>query len=47
MFIRNDLVAQNRLKVEYIPGTDQPADMLTKQLPVDTMRKYMLMLGMQ
>jgi hypothetical protein len=47
MFIRNDLVAQNRLKVEYIPGVDQPADILTKQLPVDAMRKHMLTLGMR
>jgi hypothetical protein len=47
MFIRNDLVAQNRLKVVHIPGADQPADMLTKQLPVDAMRRHMLTLGMR
>jgi hypothetical protein len=46
MFIRNDLVAQNRLKVEHIPGRDQPADILTKQLPVDAMQRHMQTLGM-
>lgn len=34
MFIRKDIVAQNRLKESYIPGEEQPADHLTKQLPI-------------
>jgi hypothetical protein len=46
MFIRNDMVAQNRLKVEHIPGKDQPADILTKQLPVDQFKRLRLALGM-
>ena len=32
-YIRNDMVAQNRLRVEHLPGDKQPADILTKQLP--------------
>jgi len=47
MFIRNDLIAQNRLKVEHIPGSDQPADILTKQLPVEAMQRHMQTLGMR
>jgi hypothetical protein len=46
MFIRNDLIVQNRLKVEHIAGSEQPADMLTKQLPVDTMKKHIRTIGM-
>jgi hypothetical protein len=47
MFIQNNLVAQNCLKVEYIPSTNQPANILTKQLLVDTIRKYILTLRIQ
>jgi hypothetical protein len=47
MFIRNDMVGQDRLKVEHIPGADQPADILTKQLPVEAMQKHIKTLGMR
>jgi hypothetical protein len=34
-FIRNNIIKAGRLKVIHIPGKEQPADMLTKQLPID------------
>lgn len=46
LFIRKDMVVQNRLKVDHIPGEDQPADILTKQLPVATMSRHMKSLGL-
>jgi hypothetical protein len=46
-FIRNDIVEANRLLVKHIPGTNQPADSLTKQLPVDRFRKHIHTLGIQ
>jgi hypothetical protein len=45
-FIRNDIVAKDRLYVEHIPGVNQPADILTKQLPVDPTRRHLKTLGM-
>jgi hypothetical protein len=47
MFIRNDMVEQKRLKVEHIPGVDQPADCLTKQLPVDQFRRHIHTMGLR
>ncbi|KAI0993413.1 hypothetical protein K3495_g14771, partial [Podosphaera aphanis] len=32
-FVRNDMVAKDRLKIEKIAGSENPADILTKQLP--------------
>ena len=37
-YIRNDMVHANRLRVAHIAGNDQPADLLTKQLPIDRFR---------
>jgi hypothetical protein len=45
-FIRNDMVAKERLYVEHIPGVNQPADILTKQLPVDATSRHLKTLGM-
>ena len=45
-FIRNDMVAKERLYVEHIPGVNQPADILTKQLPVDATGRHLKTLGM-
>jgi hypothetical protein len=45
-FIRNDMVAKDRLIVVHIPGSDQPADILTKQLPVEATRRHLKTLGM-
>jgi hypothetical protein len=45
-FIRNDMVAEERLYIEHIPGVNQPADILTKQLPVDATRRHLKTLGM-
>jgi hypothetical protein len=45
-FIRNDMVQKDRLAVEHIPGTEQPADILTKQLPFDPFRKHCITLGL-
>ena len=47
MYIRNDMVSQKRLHVRYIPGIDQPADMLTKQLPKDTFSRHMKTFGVE
>jgi len=46
-FIRNDIVEVNRLRVKYIPRTKQPADSLTKQLPIDSFWKHMHTLGIR
>ena len=40
MFLRTDMVNKGRLLVTHIPGHDQPADILTKQLPVDNFTKH-------
>jgi reverse transcriptase-like protein len=46
MFVRNDMVAKKRLKVEHIAGAEQPADMLTKQLPIEVFTKHCRTLGL-
>ncbi len=46
MYIRNDMVSKNRLNVTYIPGIEQPADMLTKQLSSDIYVHHCKQLGM-
>lgn len=45
-FIRNDMVQRNRLKVQWVAGTDQMADLLTKALPIHTLRKHMASMGL-
>ncbi|KAI0992498.1 hypothetical protein K3495_g15687 [Podosphaera aphanis] len=40
-FIRNDMVQKNRVKVKHISGSEQIADILTKQLPKEKFRKLM------
>jgi hypothetical protein len=45
-FIRNDMMAKERLNVVHIPGVNQPADILTKQLPVEAARRHLKTLGM-
>ena len=40
MFLRTDMVNKGRLLVTHIPGRDQPADILTKQLPVDDFTRH-------
>jgi hypothetical protein len=47
MFMRNDLVEQNKLKVQHIPGKDQPADILAKQLPYDDFARHCATLGLK
>lgn len=46
-FIRNDMVARGRLKVVHIPGDDQIADILTKQLPWEKFSKLRNLLGVR
>ncbi len=46
IFIRNDIVARNRLKVIEITGTDQIADMLTKQLLTEAFQKHYRKMGL-
>ncbi|KAI0997892.1 hypothetical protein K3495_g10299 [Podosphaera aphanis] len=38
-YIRDDMALQKRLKVEFTPGTEQIAEILTKQLPKDQFEK--------
>jgi hypothetical protein len=40
------MVAKERLYVEHIPGANQLADILTKQLPVDATSRHLKTLGM-
>ncbi|RFU24467.1 hypothetical protein B7463_g11866, partial [Scytalidium lignicola] len=44
-YIRSDMVEAGRLLVEHIPGVDQPADILTKQLPTERFQKHLRTLG--
>jgi hypothetical protein len=46
-YIRSDMVEANRLVVKHISGTDQPADLLTKQLPIPTFLKHCHTLGIK
>ncbi|KAI1003332.1 hypothetical protein K3495_g4874 [Podosphaera aphanis] len=41
----NDMIAKNRLKVDRIAGTDNPADILTKQLPHESLVRQMDKMG--
>jgi Reverse transcriptase (RNA-dependent DNA polymerase)/GAG-pre-integrase domain len=45
--IRDDMVGKGRLKVVHIPGVEQPADVLTKQLPATTARKHIYNMGLR
>ena len=40
IFVRTNMVKQHRLKMVYILGKDQIADILTKQLLREAFRKY-------
>jgi hypothetical protein len=46
LYIRNDIVQRNRLQIEHIPSTEQLADILTKQLPIDGYRKHCKLMGL-
>ena len=46
-YIRNDMVHRNRLKVAFISGENQPADLLTKQLPIDRFRQHLHTIGIR
>lgn len=45
-YIRNDMVARGRLRVEHIPGTEQVADILTKQVAVPAYKKHKITMGL-
>jgi hypothetical protein len=45
--IRDDIVRKGRLKVKHIPGVEQPADVLTKQLPAPTAQKHVFNIGLR
>ena len=45
LFVQNNIIQKDRLKVVYIPSKDQPGDILTKQLPTDQFIKHCVMLG--
>jgi len=40
LYVRNDMVLKERLYVDHIPGKDQPADIFTKQLPIEQFNKH-------
>ncbi|KAI1000320.1 hypothetical protein K3495_g7878 [Podosphaera aphanis] len=44
-YVRNDMTAMGRLKVEKIAGTDNPADIFTKQLSHEPLKKHMKTMG--
>ena len=46
MYMRNDLVEKGKLRVQHIPGKDQPADIFTKQLPIDSFTRHCATLGL-
>jgi hypothetical protein len=46
MFVHTDMVEKGRIKVEHIPGTDQIANILTKQLPGEAFRKHAKAMGL-
>jgi hypothetical protein len=46
LYMRNDLVETGKLKVQHIPGEDQPVDILTKQLPIEAFNKHCRTLGL-
>ena len=46
LFIRNDMVANKRLQISHTAGSENPADLLTKQLPLDAWQKHSNALGM-
>jgi hypothetical protein len=45
--IRDDMVQKGKLEVIHIPGSEQPADVFTKQLPTQTVRKHIHNLGLR
>lgn len=45
-YVRNDLIAQDRLRIQHIPGKEQPADALTKQLSAQLMEKHSKTMGL-
>jgi hypothetical protein len=46
-FYVRELVADKTVQVDHIPGTDNPADILTKPLPYDTFVKHRGALGVE
>ena len=45
--IRDDMVQKGKLEVKHIPGLEQPADILTKQLPAQTVKNHIHNLGLR
>jgi hypothetical protein len=45
-YVRNDMLETKRLKVQHVPGTEQIADVLTKQLAIDAFKKHTRSMGM-
>jgi hypothetical protein len=41
------MIETGRLKVMHIPGKEQPADMLTKQLPIDQFKAMLRVFGVR
>lgn len=41
------MIEKGRLTVKHIAGTDQPADILTKQLPIERFKTYLRTLGIR
>ena len=45
MYVRTEIVQKGRLKVVYIEGKNQPADIFIKQLLVDSFKRHLETLG--
>ena len=46
LYIRNDMIANGRITVQFVSGADNPADILTKQLPLPAWKRHTEGLGM-
>jgi hypothetical protein len=46
-FVKNDMVEAERLEVQHIPGEDEIADMLTKQLPFAQFNRFCYEFGLR
>lgn len=46
-YIINNIVGKNCLKVNKIAGTDNPADIFTKHLPYESLRKHLDLRGIR
>lgn len=46
LYIRNDMIARNRIRIQHLPGKEMIADILTKQLPEPSFYKHRDSIGL-